>query len=164
MEEKIIKEIIIPKEEYLEFNIETSNPLNAYKRHYEIFARMLEIKRSRHYIRDLRFDATDNSFFIRIDISDIFDDSKFFRTYYLIETILSGNIPKEGKSNLNIKLRGKIIYELTISDENKLLFFIKKLFAHLHFQLFYKKVFEDRIKRIEEVLEKAKNEFIRILS
>ncbi|MFH7903705.1 MAG: hypothetical protein QW409_02010 [Candidatus Aenigmatarchaeota archaeon] len=164
MAEKILREVIIPKEEYLEFNVETSKPLDAYKKHYDIFARMLQVKRSRHYVRDLRFDATDNSFFIRIDISDTFDSSQFFTTSYTIETILSGVIPKNNeKTKLNIKLRAILRCEITIEGEG-FWFNIRKFLTELYFKLFYEKVFEDRVRRLEEVLDKAKSEFIRILS
>ncbi|MEM1634279.1 MAG: hypothetical protein QW714_00950 [Nanopusillaceae archaeon] len=164
MEQKFLREVIIPKEEYFSFDIETSKPLEAYKKHYNIFAKMLQIKRSRHYVRDLRFDATDNSFFIRIDISDVFDSSQFFVTSYIIETILSGVIPKQNeKTKLNIKLRAILRCEITIEGEG-FWFKLKRFLTQLYFKLFYEKVFEDRIKRLEEVLEKAKSEFIRILS
>lgn len=164
MEEKIVKEIIIPKEEYLEFNVETNKPLNVYKQNYKIFANLLNIKRKAHKIRDLRFDATDNSFFIRIDVVDTFDETKFFKTSYIIENIFSGVMTKDEKKPINIKLRARLILEATISDENKIIFLLKKLAFRLYYILFYEKVFEDRRKRLEETLEKLKNEFIRILT
>lgn len=164
MIEEIVEEIFIPKEEYIEFNIETSKPLDAYKRHYSIFANLLHIKRSRQNIRDLRYDATDNSFFIRIDIEDVFDEAAFFRTSYLIETILSGTLQTEKKSTLNIKLRGKLTFRLSIREENKFIFFIKKFLVFIYFRIFYKKMLEDRKRKVEEILEKAKSELIRILS
>lgn len=162
MEEKIVKEFYIPKEEYLEFSVETSKPLEVYKQHYSILFNLLQIKRSKHYVKDLRFDATDNSFYIKIDVDDVFDESSFFKTSFLIETIMQGSIPKEEKNILKIKLRAKLICEVKIADENKILFSIKKFFAGIYFNLFYEKILEERIKRLEEVIEKLKNEIIRV--
>ena len=163
-QETLIKEVLIPKEEYLSFDVLTSKPLDAYKKFYDIFAKMFQVKRSRVYVRDLRYDATDNSFFIRIEISDKIDETEFLTTRFTIEGILSGVIPKEGeKTNLNIKLRIRLTCEIKVKGEG-FWFNVNRFMTYVYYKLFYEKVFEDRVKRMEEALEKAKSEFIRILS
>lgn len=163
-QEMIIKEVTIPKEEYLSFDVSTSKPLDAYKIFYDVFAKMFQVKRSRIYVRDLRYDATDNSFFIRIEISDKIDETEFLTTRFTIEGILSGAIPKEGeKTNLNIKLRIRLTCEIKVKGEG-FWYDLNKFMTYVYYKLFYEKVFEDRVKRMEEALEKAESEFIRILS
>lgn len=141
-----------PSTEYETLEIESEKPLNAYTKLYNILRDVIEIKRSMFFDRDIRFDATDNSFFIRCEARKVFGVFSIF-----LEFIISGSIPKEGKSKVNIKYRIKLSYEEEKSGIEEFLLF-------LYFHIFIKRQFEENKKLVKKIADEIKQKLISVLS
>ncbi|MEM0481152.1 MAG: hypothetical protein QXQ14_03170 [Candidatus Aenigmatarchaeota archaeon] len=142
-----------PPNEYETLTVETSKPLNAYTKLYNVLRDVLEIKRSMFFDRDIRFDATDNSFFIRCEANKWFGIFNIF-----LEFIINGSIPKEGKTKVTIKYRARLACEI---EEKGVL---KELLLLFYYNFFIKKQFEENKKIVKKVVEEIKQKLISILS
>jgi len=144
-----------PENEYRVLIIESSKPLLAYTRLYFILRDILEIKRSAFFDRDIRFDNTDNSFFIRCEATKRFGN--YLPTLFL-EFIISGKVPKEGKEKVEIKYRAKLSLEI---EEKGILREILLLF---YFNFWLKKRLEEYKEITKKVVEEVKEQLIKLLS
>jgi hypothetical protein len=144
-----------PEAEYGIISVESKNPLNAYTKLYEILRDILEIKRSMFVDRDIRFDTTDNSFFIRCEATKKFGG--YLPTLFL-EFIISGSLPKNEKGKVEIKYRAKLSFEI---EERGVL---REIFLYVYYNFWLKKRIEEYKKITKNIVEEIKKKLIEVLS
>jgi hypothetical protein len=144
-----------PETEYKILVIESSKPLLAYSGLYSILRDILEIKRSAFFDRDIRFDATDNSFFIRCEATKRFGN---YLPILFLEFIISGKVPKEGKEKVEVKYRAKLSLEI---EEKGIL---KEILLYFFFNFWLKKRLEEYKEITKKVVEEIKERLVKLLS
>lgn len=148
-------------------NIEISlkdvdDPLKAYREAYSIAADVLDIKRSGFWEKEFRFDATDGSFFARIEMEQRKAELDPYAKRKFIITMKGTQPLKEGeKGEITIIINALLIIDFPERKgiANTPLF---KFLFNLWKEKFYNKRIEEYLKECYELANEIKNRFIEL--